>query len=382
MSLILAPAGSSRLQEVAARHRAFWAGEGMLRSAGVHTPSLPVSLPQRDGSRLSHAERLTPDMIDPDAMIAEIEALDLAGAGAAGILAGQYMAYAGRGDTPPHTCPFSKIPWMEAILGCPIKMTEGQIWAEHYPGDPQEIIDRGANVEHNPWFQLYVEFMRQLNSRLSRRFVVTPNTLLRGVSDLVAAIMGVQEACLGWLDQPAFMARLLRVCADALLSVWEAGYKLARPAFAGYASSWGLFAPAPIVDTQADHSSLLSPATYRRHILPFDLEIVRCCPYSLFHLHNNGLHIAPLLIEAPEISVIEVFLDPYPAGERKAWDLQMVRLIQQHKPLVLNVNFPSYAEYEWLLGQIEPRRLLLDVRFSPDAALPADLPGSETWVLA
>ena len=115
--------------------------------------------------------------------------------------------------------PFSKIPWMEAMLGCPLKMTEGQLWNEHYPGDPNDVIARGANLEHNPWFQLYLEFLRRLQERLGDRFAVTTNTLLRGTSDLAAAVMGVQEAAMGWIDDPALMARLMRVCTDALLMV-------------------------------------------------------------------------------------------------------------------------------------------------------------------
>jgi len=381
------PIYSPELAALLARHRAFWQRapqNSFLRTAAIHAPSLPVALPQRDGSFLSHTDQLTPDMIDPAALITQVEQWDPGRPGAAQALDEQYLAYVGLGDSLPFTCPFSKIPWVEAMLGCPIMMTEGQIWNEHYRGDPQEVVDRGLNFEHNAWYQLYLEFLRQMQDKLGPRFVVSPATLIRGVSDLVAAVMGVQEACVGWIDQPAFMARLLRVCTDAVLTVWDGGYKAVRPFQGGYMDSWGVWAPAPAVATQADHSTLLSAQMYRRQILPFDLEVIRCLPYSIFHLHNCGLHVAPVLLEVPELSVIEVFLDPYPAGERKAWEIEMLRMIQQHKPLILDVNAPTFAESEWLLSQLDQRGLAFHARFGPEelGSLPAGYPPSRRWVLA
>ena len=38
--------------------------------------------------------------------------------------------------------------------------------------------------------------------------------------------MGVSEACIGWIDNPSLMARLMRVCADAILTVVEAANKI------------------------------------------------------------------------------------------------------------------------------------------------------------
>jgi hypothetical protein len=278
---------------------------------------------------------------------------------------------------------WGKLAWIEAMLGCPIKMTEGQIWNEHYPGDPEEVIQRGAVQESNPWLLLYREFLTQLQVRLGDRFPVTANTLMRGTCDLVAAVMGVQEACIGWIDQPEFMARLLRVCTDTILTVIEAGYKVLKPYQNGY-PSYALLAPDRVVSTQADHSTLLSAQMYEQQILPFDLEVIRSCPYSVLHIHNNGVHIAPILAAIPELNVVEVAMDPYPRGERKAYEVEMLQLILAHKSLVLDVHLPSYEEGEWLLAQLPRERLCFNALYDTEVfeALPDDLPGSKSWLLA
>jgi hypothetical protein len=268
-------------------------------------------------------------------------------------------------------------------LGCPIKMTEGQIWVQRYQGDLEELAHRGVRLDASPWFELYIEFLRQLQRRLGTRYPVTANTLLRGPSDLVAALMGVREACIGWIERPAFMAKLMRVCTDANLTMIEAGSRAVTPFCGGYVSGYGTWASAPVVRTQADHSSLLSPRMYQSQILPFDLKVVRACPRCIFHIHNNGLHVAPFLVQIDELDVIEVVVDPYPKGERRAYEIGMLQMIQEHKPLILDVNLPSVEESERLLGQLSRRGLCFNARFSGEvlrSAL-ADLPGTSLWIL-
>jgi hypothetical protein len=377
---------SERFRALLERHAAFWRREeaGFLRVTTQYQPSLPVGLPQADGRVVASAEVVTPAMVVPDLLIREAECVDLAQPDGLQLLHSQYLAFAGQGDAPPRAQPFSKIPWLEAMLGCRITMTEGHIWSEPYAGDPREVIARGAAIEQSPWFQLYLEFLRLLPVRLGDRFLVSANTLLRGACDLAAAILGVQGAAIGWLDDPPFMARILRFCTDAILKVVHAGYRELPPvAGGGYLATWDIWGPAPIVATQADHSSLLSAKVYEEQILPFDLEVARACPLCVFHLHNNGLHVAPALMERPEISAIEVVIDPYPTGKRKAWEVTMLQRIQQHRPLILNTVFPNYAECEWLLSQLDRRGLLFNARFAADAPdLPDDMPGSDAWLLA
>jgi hypothetical protein len=366
------------------RHRRFWTrGEGsFLRSTGVFLPSLPIGLPQPDGSVITHTEELTADMFHPDAWIDEVERrLDMGPEQL--IVDGKHFVAPGIGDQLPHSQPPAKIPWIEAMLGCPITMTEGHIWNGHYAGDPAELVERGVHLDGNPWFELYLEFLRRLQARLGERFPVTANTLFRGPSDLAAAVMGVQEACVGWLDDPAGMARLMRHCTDTLLTVVEAGRKALKPYRDGYVSAWSIWAPAPVVRMQADHSTLLSARMYEKQILPFDLEVVCSCPLSLFHIHNCGLHIAPILVQIPELDAIEVAVDPYPTPERKPYEIEMLQLILAHKALILDLSLPSREEGEWVLEQLPRQGLFFNSWYEPPIweTLPDDLAGSELWLL-
>jgi hypothetical protein len=322
-------------------------------------------------------------MIDPACLIDAVEAWKPQRSDVASIADEQTLAFLGLGDVLPFSQPFFKIPWIEAMLGCPIRMTEGQIWVERYEGDLDDLACRGARLRGNPWFALYLEFLKQLQSRLGDRYPVTANTLLRGPSDLVAALMGVREACVGWVDRPEFMARLIRVCTDASLAVIEAGNAQLPPFCEGAVSGYGVWAPAPVVRMQADHSSLLSPRMYEQQILPFDLEVVRACPACIFHIHNNGFHVAPFLVQTDELDVIEVVMDPYPVGEAKTHQVEMLQMIQEHKPLILDVGLPSIDEAEWLLARLSRRGLCFNARYSQEAFRAGShaLPGRTLWIL-
>ncbi len=364
----------ARIVEKLAKHKAFWERSGedsFLYSVGLFAPSLPVHLPQPDGTSLSHAEVLTADMVDPEAMVTEVKNW-LSGTPDPHMMAQwQSVASFGLGDLLPFSQPFFKIPWLEAMLGCPITMTEGQIWNEHLPGGAEAFLQQDHDIKHNSWFELYCEFVKQLTSELDDLFPVTANTLLRGPSDLVAAVVGVSEACMGWVDQPELMAKVLRVCTDAHLAVVEAGNRLVAP-FAGgpeeggYINGWGIWTPGPVLRMQADHSTLLSPDMYAEQILPFDREVVRSCPYSVFHLHNPGLHVAPALLEIDELDVIEVVVDPYPKEDRKPYEMDMYKRILERKPLILDVNFPSLEEADRVMGELSHRGLNMNARFSPE----------------
>jgi len=156
-----------------------------------------------------------------------------------------------------------------------------------------------------------------------------------------------------------------------------------QPYRGGYNCAWSIWSPAPVVRMQADHSTLLSARMYERQILPYDREVVRSCPISVFHIHNCGLHVAPILVEIPELDAIEVAVDPYPTPERKPYEIEMLQLILAHKSLILDLSLPSLEEGEWVLAQLPHRGLSFNNWYEPPIweTLPDGLPGNTLWSL-
>lgn len=407
------PHDSDHIRTLVQKHAAFWRGDeenSFLRSAGIFSPSAPIALPQGSGAKpINHAEYLTPDLIHVDALIDEAVRL-YAGESSEDIFIHGFCTFPGLGDLMPLSQPLAKIPWLEAAVGIPITMTEGHIWVGEPEEGPEGFLRRWRNLDENPWLELYTRFIERLEARLGNPehrqgslFPVSANTLFRGPSDLAAAIIGAAEACLGWMDDPELMSRLLRLGVDANLAFIEQGRKTVQPfridlldiedapsdtpdtpdTIEGYMSAFGILAPHPVLRMQADHSSLLSPEIYQEQIMPFDVKVVRTNPSSVFHIHNNGLHMSPHLLEIRELDVVQVTVDPYPLDDRKDYEIDMIRSIQEHKPVILDVNFPNWEEAEEFLSRLEKKRLCFNARFSTEEyfRLPEDYPGSEIWVM-
>jgi hypothetical protein len=148
-------------------------------------------------------------------------------------------------------------------------------------------------------------------------------------------------------------------------------------------SGYGVWAPQPISRMQADHSTLLSPTMYERQIMPYDVEIIQSCPLCLFHIHNNGYHIAHLLVQVDELDAIEVVVDPYPTGARREYEIERMQMIQEHKSLMIDANMPSQEEAEDVLAQLKRRGLYYNAQYIPEllADKDASVSSGTVWLI-
>jgi hypothetical protein len=122
---------------------------------------------------------------------------------------------------------------------------------------------------------------------------------------------------------------------------------------------------------------------YKQQILPYDLEVIRSCPISIFHIHNYGLHIVPFLIDVPELNAIEVFTDPYlKEKSRKLYELETLKKVLPYKPLILDVYLTNLQEGKWLLDNLPKKGLFFKAYFDYEiySNLPNGFPGKKIWI--
>jgi len=246
----------------------------------------------------------------------------------------------------PFTCsPFSSIPWMEAIAGCPIMASPTSFWAEpclHDLGNWQWE----RSVRENPWTRKLLELMRRLVAHSQGRYQVSP-TLMRGPTDILAAMRGATQFALDFVDTPELVRPALHQCARIWREVAQAQLELIPPSSEGYiALEWVLraWAPEKLLWLQEDAMALLSPKLYRDFVLPIDKELSALFPCVVFHLHSTALWAIDELVHVPGIDVLELNLEDAvcdEAGTFAGW-----KKIQEHKPLVMwriyNEGFPAW----------------------------------------
>ena len=107
-------------------------------------------------------------------------------------------------DWMPYVAPWRAVPWLEAMCGCPVRSSAGSLAAGRFV----ETADRLRSIAmpgNSPWFERLREQTRELQETAPEDCCVSP-TILRGTSDVLAAMRGLGDFFLDLSDDPQAVA--------------------------------------------------------------------------------------------------------------------------------------------------------------------------------
>ena len=251
------------------------------------------------------------------------------------------------GDYPYVAAAFPGLPWLEAIMGCPIASSPTNLWAEPCVSDWREYSRQKPNRD-NPWYKKLIELVQGLIDHSGGRFQVAA-TLMRGPADMLSAMRGASNFVMDLIDNGDVASRAARLCADVWKDVGRAQLELIPDSDRGYVAgdhALRTWAPDKVIWLQEDAMGLLSPQLYRGFFLELDRYIAAGFPCVAFHLHGSALWAIDDLVKAPEIDVVELNLEDANCdveGTCAGW-----KKIQANKPLVIwrmyKDDFPGWLE--------------------------------------
>jgi hypothetical protein len=338
------------LGDLLARNQAFWYRDSVaipLFGLGVN-----ITFPLATFGHAGHDGLLTPDMIRPEEHLADWDRT--------------YAQAAARGeDLLVVATPFAGIPWMEAIAGCVVRVVpgSGSAWAE-YPADRPIDPDHIRFEPNNPWLRRLIECAQVLHEHAAGRYPIGC-PILRGVSDMIAALLGSHRMVLEFYDHP----QLVHELADRCTEIWHAVAQAlteAKGVFQGGSCAdrrrvWG---HGTSLLYQDDAVALASPRFFREFFLPRTAEILRPFTNTMIHLHSGTLPIvAGDLCALPELRAIEVLLDP--GGASLVDLLPAFDEILKHKALVICGEM-TIDQINMLLGAVSPSGLCLQPKVDTD----------------
>jgi hypothetical protein len=252
---------------------------------------------------------------------------------------------------------FPGIPWMEAILGCPIYASEETIWSEPWLEDFGQV-DIIESALDGPWFAKLIEFTKALVRHARGRYPVG-TTLMRGISDMLGAVRGQVQSVYDLYDHPQEIRRLAGLCADIWLQVARAQLEILTEFYGGHASGcWGfkVWAPGRCIWFQEDGSAFLSPSLFEDFVWPHDQRIASAVEHSFMHLHSPNLYPLPQVMMCPDLTVIEINYDE--VGPKLEELLPAFGEVLNHKPLLIN-GYMSDDEIDMILERLPYRGLCL-----------------------
>lgn len=313
------------LDEKVRRHREFWRRGPVERPLIAIWTDVDYSLAGQRLNRVFREGYLRPQDVAPEALLSNYERMY---AESQTVMDDAFWV----------AMPLGAMPWMEAILGCPIcyDPSSDSIWSE-------PVLDRWGDIgildfsHKNPWFRKLMDFTEVLVSASQGRFPVGV-PLLRGPLDMAAALRGTERLCLDTYDRPEKLRELLAICTDIWIEVVDAVLDRIRPFQGGYVNRMRIWSPGRGVLSQEDASVFLSPTAYRRFVMPCDVRICRHYPYVMIHLHSAGLHVLDAMLEIEELAGVQAVVDQ--TDPQLEEFLPRLAAVQAHDmPLVLYDEF-------------------------------------------
>ncbi len=287
-----------RIHEIIKLHQQFWSGETMdspLVSFKIAPDYFFSTHFKASRALLIPGKEITPDMIDVDEFIKdyqkaadEIDAVDQDGFWTAE--------------------PFVGFPWMEAICGCKVYATESSYISHHCLSGIEEY-EKIIFDSENPWFKKYMEFTVKLFKEFKGRYFIG-QPILRGMSDVVGALIGQTEMIYTMYDYPEEVKKLMSRIADIFLHIIKSQQDAIEPLYGGYSMGfYHLWSPGRCMWFQEDLTSLMSPDQYREFLAEQHEKILSCYDYTGIHLHSSSFHVLEDLLSLERLKVIEINKD-------------------------------------------------------------------------
>ena len=244
------------------------------------------------------------------------------------------------------------------MLGACVQVGNDAIWAleggfEYADLEKQDLS--GAN----PWRRKYLEFVAALKDHFGDRCPVG-QPILRGISDMIAALRGASQMVFDLYDSPELFQGLARRCTDLLLELVEEQHKITGTFAGGYeVEQLALWAPDRIIRMQEDGSAFLSPALYVEHLQDEDARQASAFPYSVIHLHSSSLFLLERILEVEPLKCIQINKDVGGAEVPKM--LPYLKMVQDRGKRLLIRGKLDRDDLKLLRDELTPRGLYLQI---------------------
>ncbi len=271
-------------------------------------------------------------------------------------------------DWIPYSAPWRAIPWLEACCGCPVRYSSGSLCPEHFVSS-LEALDKVAIPADNGWFRCMERQTEQLVASAPADCWISPS-ILRGPSDVVAAMRGQSEFFVDLHDDPGAIDRAAACVNRLLLDALDMHFHCVEPKRGGFGHIYGYWAPEKTVVIQEDAMGMCSPAVYRDVFQKYNAEVVehfgKCV---LFHLHSTGFQHYRHVLDTPGIAGLEFTVEM--GGPPLPELVPVLREILERSRLILMVDH-GFEHLPEVLGQL-PREGLYVVAYD------TDIPNNETY---
>ncbi len=238
-------------------------------------------------------------------------------------------------DFIPFSAPWRGIPWLEAACGCTVRHAEGSLAPAHFVEAPEQLADLPIPAT-NGWLDCMQRATARLQTQQPSDCWISPS-ILRGPSDVLAAMRGMKDFYLDLHDNPQAIVDAAARVNDLLIKALDMHYSTIGPKLGGYGHIYGYWAPGKTIVIQEDVMGMCSPDMYRDLFMENNGEVVRHLgKHVIFHLHTTGYRHYKHVLNIPGIAGLEMALESI--GPTALELVPVFREILEKSRLILNVG--------------------------------------------
>lgn len=255
---------------------------------------------------------------------------------------------------------------MAGVLGCPLQFVDKEtIWAHPRMDSLDAVLDSMPDTD-SPVHAHIREITRRSAALAAGHHFVAPFAL-EGMSDLLAALYGMENFLMDLIDRPDDVALAMQGLKEIWLRTFSEIQRLITASGNPGGIGWvGIWAPGTTFPLQEDVSYAIGGDMFRKFLVPHIREQIAAMDYPFFHVDGKGMipHLDALL-EIGELKAIQ--WQPGAGNERLDQWYELLRKI-----LAAGKSLQVYAqadEVDGLVRNIGARGLLVVLpNASPDEA--------------
>jgi len=239
-------------------------------------------------------------------------------------------------------------------------------WSRPFVEDWEKVLPLKIQ-EHNPLWKRLLEFYRRATEKMAGKMLVGLPDFHTNM-DLLAALRGPEKLCIDLIDRPEVIDEAMKSAREIFPVVWNAVKKAGRMDELGYFQC--IYSMEGAAMLQCDFSAMISPAMFRRWVLPALEEEAEIVKHAFYHWDGPGA----LVHEKDIVSSRGLFVLSYVPGEghgRHIHHLDLLKRLQKEGKAVHVVGtiddikvmhkelMPNRVMYEtWASNQKEAEELL------------------------
>ena len=185
---------------------------------------------------------------------------------------------------------------LAAYLGCALRLSPETVWYEPRPeAEPPLLLDRA-----NRYLQAHLELTRLAAAECHGRYAIGLPDLVENL-DIHAALRGPTAAMIDLAERPEWVEERLWRLNEIYFEVFDLFRDAIGDPEGGNGFCFDIWAPGRTAKVQCDSAAMISPAMFRRFVVPPLTAQCQWLDYALFHLDGEDClcHLEALLAIEP-----------------------------------------------------------------------------------